>query len=79
MGNSEPAKFLPFHFVKFASLISLVKDKLPFAHSLLLGVVFKGLLNCQLLRYLFDLSVVSIQLFQRYSDSHLLLLIFKTF
>ena len=27
MGNSEPAKFLPFHFVKFASLTSLVKDK----------------------------------------------------
>ena len=26
MGNSEPAKFLPFHFVKFASLTSLVKD-----------------------------------------------------
>ena len=27
MGNFEPAKFIPFHFVKLASLTSLVKDK----------------------------------------------------
>ena len=27
MGNFEPAKFIPFHFVKFASLTSLVKDQ----------------------------------------------------
>ena len=28
MGNFEPAKFIPFHFVKFALLTSLVKDKI---------------------------------------------------
>ena len=53
MGNSEPAKFLPFHFVKFASLTSLVKDetdmKKDFPRAVITVTPATGTLACMAL------------------------------